>query len=82
MMESSFFAEHSSLADSARVMHRDCLYELEEIKLCTDCYMRSNKQEEKNWFCLPCDPPHELVFAKAKGYPFWPAKVIQKICIT
>lgn len=69
--------EHSPLADSARVMQRDCVHELEEIRLCLRCYERSNKQEEKDWFCQPCDPPHELVFAKAKGYPFWPAKVLR-----
>lgn len=56
-------------------MQRDCAHELNEINICADCYKRSNAQEEKDWFCQPCDPPHELVYAKAKGYPFWPAKV-------
>ena len=73
---SFYFPEHSSLADSARVMQRVCLYEMEEIKTCPDCYERSNNQDKKDWFCIPCDPPHELVYAKAKGYPFWPAKVV------
>ena len=69
--------ENSPLADRARMLHRDCVeYELNEIKICRDCYRRSNEQQEEDWFCQPCDPPHELVFAKAKGYPYWPAKVV------
>ncbi|KAF7494174.1 Zinc finger MYND domain-containing protein 11 [Sarcoptes scabiei] len=51
-------------------------YELKEMIGCVDCYRNSNKQEDKLWFCWPCDPPHMLVFARQKGYPYWPAKVI------
>ncbi|KAK4019314.1 hypothetical protein OUZ56_001339 [Daphnia magna] len=74
-----FHGEHSPLADSARVMKRDCAYELGEINLCRDCYKRSNMQEEPDWFCHPCNPSHELVYAKAKGFPYWPAKVLRII---
>ncbi|XP_057371242.1 zinc finger MYND domain-containing protein 11-like [Daphnia carinata] len=74
-----FHGEHSLLADSARVMKRDCAYELGEINLCRDCYKRSNMQEEPDWFCHPCNPSHELVYAKAKGFPYWPAKVLRII---
>ena len=64
------------------MLHRDCVeYELNEIKICRDCYRRSNEQQEEDWFCQPCDPPHGLVFAKAKGYPYWPAKVVPLIKI-
>ncbi|KAJ9580569.1 hypothetical protein L9F63_024249, partial [Diploptera punctata] len=26
---------------------------------------------------VPCRPPHQLVYAKQKGFPYWPAKVIK-----
>jgi hypothetical protein len=34
--------------------------------------------DDPNWFCRPCDSPHEAVFARQKGYPFWPAKIMHK----
>ena len=64
----------NSAENAARVMQQDILNELNEINLCSYCYIRSNEQERDDWFCLPCEPQHELVYAKAKGYPYWPAK--------
>ena len=77
---------HFSLASSpyaheALKMYQECLRELEEIELCSDCYFRSNQQEEDDWFCEPCEPRHELVYAKAKGFPYWPAKANQNILL-
>nr|CAD7396323.1 unnamed protein product [Timema poppensis] len=66
-----------SLADMARQMLRDCIYDLQEIRQCRDCYRMSNEKEDKHWFCQPCKPQHELVYAKQKGFPYWPAKVIK-----
>ncbi|GBL81792.1 Zinc finger MYND domain-containing protein 11 [Araneus ventricosus] len=71
-----YYGVHSSAADTARQTLRDCRYDLNEIRQCRDCYRMSNEKRDKFWFCQPCDPPHELVYAKQKGYPFWPAKVI------
>nr|CAD7452443.1 unnamed protein product [Timema tahoe] len=68
---------NSSLADMARQMLRDCIYDLQEIRQCRDCYRMSNEKEDKHWFCQPCKPQHELVYAKQKGFPYWPAKVIK-----
>ncbi|CAH0771755.1 unnamed protein product [Bemisia tabaci] len=68
---------HSSIADMARQMLRDCDYDLHEIHQCFHCYRRSNEKVSKHWFCKPCIPPHELVYAKQKGFPYWPAKVIK-----
>ncbi|CAG2114086.1 unnamed protein product [Medioppia subpectinata] len=57
----------------------DCLKEMTEIRECVDCYSaETNQKADKNWFCNPCNPPHDLVYAKQKGYPFWPSKVITR----
>lgn len=68
---------HSVMADQARLMLRDCIYDLQEIRQCRDCYRVSNEKTNKHWFCKPCKPPHKLVYAKQKGFPYWPAKVIK-----
>ncbi|KAK7071069.1 PWWP domain [Halocaridina rubra] len=69
---------HSTVADMARQMLRDCQYDLLELEQCKDCYRMSNEKSDKYWFCKPCSPPHKLVYAKQKGFPYWPAKVIRE----
>lgn len=68
---------HSNMADLARQMFRDCTYDLKDIQLCRDCYRYSCDKLDKFWFCKPCRPFHELVYAKQKGFPYWPAKVMR-----
>ncbi|EFN80838.1 Zinc finger MYND domain-containing protein 11 [Harpegnathos saltator] len=67
----------SVIGDMGQTMYQDCCYDLQEIRRCADCYRISNEKSEKMWFCIPCNPPHQLVYAKQKGYPYWPAKVMQ-----
>lgn len=56
-------------------MVRDTLHDITELKNCSDCYKHSNEKINARWFTLPCPNPHRLVWAKQKGYPYWPAKV-------
>lgn len=59
-------------------MLNDVRSELREMLGCVDCYYNSNKSDtDKLWFCRPCSRPHLLVFARQRGFPFWPAKVIK-----
>lgn len=59
-------------------MLSDCIHDIKELINCVDCYKHSNEKINNNWFCLPCRKPHKLVWAKQKGYPYWPAKVIKE----
>ncbi|XP_076388066.1 zinc finger MYND domain-containing protein 11 isoform X2 [Megachile rotundata] len=72
-----YHGAHSIIGEMGLTMYQDCCYDLQEIRRCADCYRISNEKSEKMWFCIPCNPPHQLVYAKQKGYPYWPAKVMQ-----
>ncbi|XP_023931028.1 zinc finger MYND domain-containing protein 11 [Lingula anatina] len=72
------YGEYHGMSDLARIMVKDCIYDLEEVKRCSDCYKMSNLKP-KDWFCRPCNPPHDIVWAKQKGYSYWPAKVIRVV---
>ena len=56
----------SGMAELARIMITDCVYDLEEICQCKDGYHFSNSKP-KDWFIQPCRPPHELIYSKQKG---------------
>ncbi|XP_064647309.1 zinc finger MYND domain-containing protein 11-like [Lineus longissimus] len=70
------YGETNQMTELARSMVKECMYDLDEIRLCKDCYFMSNAKP-KDWFCEPCSPPHDLVYAKQRGFNFWPAKVIK-----
>nr|XP_061795143.1 zinc finger MYND domain-containing protein 11-like isoform X9 [Nerophis lumbriciformis] len=53
------------------------IQELNELLLCKNCFYLSNARPD-NWFCYPCSPSHDLVWAKMKGFGYWPAKVLQR----
>ncbi|KAG5835673.1 hypothetical protein ANANG_G00246510 [Anguilla anguilla] len=64
------------LTATAKVIIKICEHEMNEIEVCPECYL-SACQKRENWFCEPCSNPHPLVWAKLKGFPFWPAKAIR-----
>ncbi|XP_033982509.1 protein kinase C-binding protein 1-like isoform X7 [Trematomus bernacchii] len=65
------------LTATAKVIIKICEHEMNEIEVCPECYL-SSCQKRDNWFCEPCSPPHPLVWAKLKGFPFWPAKALRE----
>ncbi|KAK1157772.1 protein kinase C-binding protein 1-like isoform X1 [Acipenser oxyrinchus oxyrinchus] len=64
------------LTATAKVIIKICEHEMNEIEVCPECYL-SACQKRENWFCEPCTNPHPLVWAKLKGFPFWPAKALR-----
>ncbi|XP_015244731.1 PREDICTED: protein kinase C-binding protein 1 isoform X2 [Cyprinodon variegatus] len=64
------------LTATAKVIVKICEHEMNEIEVCPECYL-SACQKRENWFCEPCSHPHPLVWAKLKGFPFWPAKALR-----
>ncbi|EEC12296.1 zinc finger protein, putative, partial [Ixodes scapularis] len=70
-----FNGYNHKLSMSAKVLMKVCKQEMEEIEVCPDCYKNANTHD--SWFTEPCRRPHLLVWAKLKGFPFWPAKVLK-----
>ncbi|XP_068582249.1 zinc finger MYND domain-containing protein 11 isoform X2 [Cebidichthys violaceus] len=71
------YGVHSDQAEIARLLFSDTCHELNELLLCKNCFYLSNARPD-NWFCYPCTPNHDLVWAKMKGFGYWPAKVLQR----
>ncbi|KAJ8378184.1 hypothetical protein AAFF_G00245320 [Aldrovandia affinis] len=71
------YGVHSDQAEIARLLYSDTCHELNELQLCRNCFYLSNARPD-NWFCYPCVPSHEVVWAKMKGFGYWPAKVLQR----
>lgn len=71
----TYFLVESQEYEAADFMVRDTWHDITELRNCPDCYKHSNEKGIAKWFALPCRDPHALVWAKQKGYPYWPAKV-------
>ncbi|XP_052763321.1 protein kinase C-binding protein 1-like isoform X2 [Mya arenaria] len=66
------------LTNSAKMIIKICKHEMNEIELCPDCYLNSCVRKNDEWFSETCRVPHTLVWAKLKGYPFWPSKALRE----
>lgn len=71
-----FHGAHSLVADAARLMQRHMNEQLEYMAVCPDCYVHMHA-DDPDWFVRRCQPPHQLVYAKERGHPWWPAKIVQ-----
>ncbi|KAJ8321843.1 hypothetical protein KUTeg_000314 [Tegillarca granosa] len=74
-----FNGTHHKLTSSAKMIIKICKHEMSEIELCPDCYLNSCIRKNDEWFSETCRTPHPLVWAKLKGYPFWPAKALREV---
>ncbi|XP_045489486.1 protein kinase C-binding protein 1 isoform X2 [Pieris rapae] len=63
----------SKLTLAARALVRLCRSEMGEIEACPECYAAAHNRRP-TWFTDVCSKPHILLWAKLKGFPYWPAK--------
>lgn len=78
----SIYKVYSDEYEATKYFVLDAMRDIADIEICSQCYLNSsNKKSIQNWFILPCKPLHELVFAKWKQFPYWPAKVILINCV-
>lgn len=65
---------NNKLLSIAKGLIKICKQEINEIEACNECYFNANTS--KTWFTEVCTKPHLLVWAKLKGFPYWPAKLM------
>lgn len=75
------YADTSKLTNAAKQIIKVARQEVSEIEACPDCYAhgRNLPRPQPSWFIEPCHRPHPLVWAKLKGFPFWPAKAMPRV---
>ncbi|GAB1860282.1 Protein kinase C-binding protein 1 [Camponotus japonicus] len=75
------YADTLKLTNAAKQMIKVARQEVSEIEACPDCYAhgRNLPRPQPSWFIEPCRRPHPLVWAKLKGFPFWPAKAMPRV---
>lgn len=75
------YADTSKLTNTAKQIIKLARQEVSEIEACPDCYAhaRNLPRPQPSWFIEPCRQPHPLVWAKLKGFPFWPAKAMSRL---
>ncbi|XP_014103437.3 MYND-type zinc finger-containing chromatin reader Zmynd8 isoform X1 [Bactrocera oleae] len=59
---------------TAKSILKVCRQETNEIDTCGECYLNANTRTD--WFVDVCAQPHLLLWAKLKGFPYWPAKAM------
>uniref|UniRef100_A0AAR5PEM3 Protein kinase C-binding protein 1 n=1 Tax=Dendroctonus ponderosae TaxID=77166 RepID=A0AAR5PEM3_DENPD len=65
----------SKLTSVAKTIIKICKQEMSEIENCPCCYLNANTKK-KTWFVEVCPKPHLLVWAKLRGFPYWPGKAM------
>jgi len=71
-----FNSPSSKLTSIAKNIVKVCKHEMQEVENCPDCYLNAHIKKD-TWFTEACRFPHPLVWAKLKGFPFWPGKIMR-----
>ncbi|GIY60942.1 zinc finger MYND domain-containing protein 11 [Caerostris extrusa] len=72
----------SDEAKSALLLEKDFRKEILDLEACPECYRNIYCSEDEstiNPFLKLCNPPHDIIWAQLKGYPYWPAKCLKVI---
>ncbi|RUS72494.1 hypothetical protein EGW08_019748 [Elysia chlorotica] len=67
-----FGEEKGGMTDLAAIMVRDCKYDVSIFYFCNYTLFYTHSNYNPN-------PPHDIVYAKQKGYSYWPAKVVRDL---
>ncbi|KAI8045863.1 protein kinase C-binding protein 1 [Drosophila gunungcola] len=67
-------AGDGKVEQASKAVVKVCRQEANEIDTCPECYLNANSSDE--WFVKVCRHPHLLLWAKLKGFPYWPAKAM------
>ncbi|XP_053661187.1 protein kinase C-binding protein 1 [Anopheles marshallii] len=70
----SIYPDKMILLKQARAMQKKAKNEIDEMEPCYECYIHANTRSEQ-WFTQLCSKPHLLVWAKMRGFPYWPGKL-------
>lgn len=68
-------ADNYKLMGAAKSLLKVCKQEMYDIETCAECYLNANTMVD-NWFTEVCAKPHLVLWAKLKGFPYWPAKAM------
>ncbi|XP_047736969.1 uncharacterized protein LOC108677761 isoform X2 [Hyalella azteca] len=71
-----FNGANSKVTNLARTAVKIIKQEMSEIETCPDCYMNAHQLPD-TWFTEACRLAHPLVWARLKGFPYWPAKAVK-----
>lgn len=59
--------------EAALAMHTAMVEEIKSIRKCAECYANAYHHSD-SWFAMACAEPHLIIWAKMKGFKYWPAK--------
>lgn len=69
------FTDNYKVMRAAKSLQKVSKQEIYDIETCAECYLNANTMTD-NWFTETCAKPHLILWAKLKGFPFWPAKAM------
>lgn len=70
-----FSTDNYKVTRAAKALQKVSKQEVGDIETCAECYLNANTMTD-NWFTEVCAKPHLILWAKLKGFPYWPAKAM------